>query len=367
MKIFIVGNYNTGVVLTGPDKFSNRLFYFLVNNRQFNVLFVTIINKKLSRGSLYNRLFGFEELDKQKRICNIGIIRFFFYCFSEKPNIIHVTSGEHRAIFVYFYKMFLRYKVSTTFHGTVKDELVSSKLAIRIKGFLLEKLAVNTSDYLVFVSVLLFDRFKKRYRITKKSIIIENGVDENFRINSPKKFLFTGGIHFVFYNGVDSVINRGSDYIIDAIRSLKTKKIVLHILGNKIEDSLKDENVLLINHGLLNQEDLINLFKNVHFVIKSHTFDSFPVLVIEAMASGVIPIVSDYTGVATYITNGKNGFCYPHKVDNGLINVMVELFKGTHNFEEISKEAVKIYDLLSWDMVLKKYIDLYYDLSERKH
>ena len=143
MKIFIVGNYNTGVVLTGPDKFSNRLFYFLVNNRQFNVLFVTIINKKLSRGSLYNRLFGFEELDKQKRICNIGIIRFFFYCISEKPNIIHVTSGEHRAIFVYFYKMFLRYKVLTTFHGTVKDELVSSKLAIRIKGFLLEKLAVD--------------------------------------------------------------------------------------------------------------------------------------------------------------------------------------------------------------------------------
>jgi glycosyltransferase involved in cell wall biosynthesis len=364
MKIFIVGNYNAEDALTGPDKFSNRLFYFLVNNKQFNVFFVTIINKKLSNGSLYNRLFGFEELDKQKRICNVGIIRFFFYCFNEKPNIIHVSSGEHRAILVYFYKMFLRYMVLTTFHGTVKDELVSAKLTIRIKGFLLEKLAVNFSDYLAFVSILLLDRFKKLYRITKKSIIIENGVDENFRINKPHKFLLTEGIHFVFYNGVDSVIDRGSHYIIDAIRSLKTKKIVLHIIGNKIENILKDENVFVINHGLLNQEGLINLFKNVHFIIKSNTFDSFPVLVIEAMASGVIPIVSDYTGVATYITTGKNGFCYPHQEENGLVNVMVKLVKDTYNFEEISKEAAKIYDLLSWNKVLKKYISLYRDLLE---
>ncbi len=62
-------------------------------------------------------------------------------------------------------------------------------------------------------------------------------------------------------------------------------------------------------------EELANFYTDKNLFISSSIYEPFPLAVIEAMAAGLIPIVSKETGMNRYIEHGKNGFIYD--VTNG--------------------------------------------------
>lgn len=362
MKIFLAGRYNPGIIKSGPEKFSKRLYEFLLNNsdnKSNEIFFISFFFKEFTDGSLYNRLFGFSFISGENNIIKIGIFRLFGFLLKGKPDIIHISFSEIFTIFFYIYKIIFNYRIIVTVHSLAKIELKNAPRSIRIKKGLLERFIFKNSNKLVFVSKLLLDEFKARYNymIDDRYLIIPNGIDSNNKFNDKRNFL-SKNINVVFYNGYNNIIQRGFDFIIDNFKELKSIEINLHIIGVNIHN-FNYPGINIINHNFLNNDDLAEFWRDKHFIVKSISFDSFPIMVIEAMASGVIPIISDNIGTRDYIKNGINGFIYSKDDSKPLFRIMQIILNNEYNLDVVSRNASAIKDILNWDKVLHEYLAAY--------
>jgi glycosyltransferase involved in cell wall biosynthesis len=77
------------------------------------------------------------------------------------------------------------------------------------------------------------------------------------------------------------------------------------------------------------------------------------------MAEGLVTIVTEETGMSSYIKNGKNGFVIKYGDKEELIKVLNTLNSDRNIVEKISDESKNIYSLLSWELVYRKYKKLY--------
>ena len=77
------------------------------------------------------------------------------------------------------------------------------------------------------------------------------------------------------------------------------------------------------------------------------------------MALGKVPVATKQTGASRFISDGINGFTYNYGDSDSLINILTALNYDRNQIEYISANAIKIYDVLSWNEVIKKYINVY--------
>lgn len=77
------------------------------------------------------------------------------------------------------------------------------------------------------------------------------------------------------------------------------------------------------------------------------------------MAAGLILIVSNKVGMHNYIEHGKNGFIYDFNSPEQLSTLLNYVLFEKHNLDLISNEAKKIYEILRWENVAKKYYTKY--------
>lgn len=57
--------------------------------------------------------------------------------------------------------------------------------------------------------------------------------------------------------------------------------------------------------------DLINIYREADAILISSSSEGFPMVVMEAMAYGVVPLCTDVGGIAVHVRNGYNGFLVP--------------------------------------------------------
>jgi len=119
------------------------------------------------------------------------------------------------------------------------------------------------------------------------------------------------------------------------------KKVKLWIIG---EGSQKEElSRLSLNLGIekkiefkgyISREELEELFQKADIYISTSLSDSTSVSLLEAMASGLLPVVSDIPGNREWIKDGENGFLFPAKDFQALAQ---KIFWVMNNFKEIDK------------------------------
>ena len=144
---------------------------------------------------------------------------------------------------------------------------------------------------------------------------------------------------------------KGIDFFIEAIESIKTK-FVISIIGNN--DSKKIDGINFVSK--MDTVEFAKYLLNQDIFISSSPFDTFPISVIEAMASGLIPIVTQETGVSSFITNKVNGFIVKYGDSNVLKNLLIYLKDEPEMIKKLSTNAAKIFDELSWDKVFDIYL-----------
>jgi glycosyltransferase involved in cell wall biosynthesis len=363
MKIFVVGRHNSGMIVSGPEKFSYVLFNALAqkykNNENIVIKYITFYFKELVGSSTYNRLFGYKVYGEDKNVIKVGFIKLFFFLLKEKPDIVHITSGERFTLSIIVSRMIMDFRLITTFHSIIEIELSDAPTNVKVKGLIFEKLALKFSNKIVFVSSLLKDTFKKYYKLKQNYYIIPNGVDAEYNLLEKRNFQIVDNLNLVFYNGFDRIIKRGFDFILENLRMSKFNNISINIVGINVETNEQIPGIKIINHGFLKREELINFWQDKHFFIKSKYFDSFPIMLLEAMACGVIPIISDNVGVSEYIYNKVNGFIYSKNDRFGLLKAINNIYDDGYNLEKISTESSKIKHTLNWDLILEKYFNLY--------
>lgn len=115
--------------------------------------------------------------------------------------------------------------------------------------------------------------------------------------------------------------------------------------------------------GLENRAHLMGVKKGVmHYIadaalyVMSSDFEGFPNALVEAMATGLPVISTDFsTGVAKDIVKEENGLVIPVGDEDALLAAMTQMLSGEEHWEAFSVANRKLLDTLSENRVMQKW------------
>lgn len=360
MKILLVGKYGEGDIVVGPERFARELYSHLKNNScDFEVRFVEYFFSDYKSSTIFKKLFGNEFIPKQS-VKRLGIIPLISFLFKEKFEIIHIVNLQRFLLILFAFKPFLRSKITATLHGFMKFERTKKNFWRKryFLDLLIEKLIILKCDLYIFPSTLLYNTYNKLYKtFDDKYKVIPNGVSELFYTEKNDYPPIKESVKIIFYNGIDSEIERESGYLLNLLEKLDYQ-IELFVLGNSINYQ-NQSRIKVVNVGYLNSNELKKFFADKHFIIKSKAFDSFSIMVLEGMVCGVIPIINTNIGISDFIKHEENGFLYNSQTPESLLNLIKDISMGKYDLKKISNEARKIYHTLNWKIIANKYIEIY--------
>ncbi len=181
-------------------------------------------------------------------------------------------------------------------------------------------------DYCLVISKKIYKRLF-HIGFPKEKILIMNWNMEFPKIK--KKYSLSNQPLHIGYAGRISITQKRVDMLIEIAKKLKQRKLnfVITIAGSgDYENELKkeilnnniDKNIAYI--GLLPHEKIFDFWSKQDIFISCSEFEGHSISQVEAMAMGVVPVVTNTSGVEDDITNGLNGYI----VDIGDIETMVE-------------------------------------------
>lgn len=115
----------------------------------------------------------------------------------------------------------------------------------------------------------------------------------------------------------------------------------------------------LIFAGVLSREELIRHYQGSDFYLMLSRFDTFGLVVLEAMANGLPVIISSRVGAKDLILDGENGFVIGDTSDcEAIASRILHLFEA-ENLRSMSEAACETAQRCSWQDTARKYDELY--------
>jgi glycosyltransferase involved in cell wall biosynthesis len=356
MRIALIGRFEEGEIVAGPERVTRELFAEL-KRKNFQTIFIEYFFSGYKNSSIFKKLFGKEALNNNS-IIRLGIFPLISFLIKEKYEIIHIVNLQRFILFLFLVRPFIKSHYIATLHGFLKYEIPSKNYLMK-RYFLdlwVEKLVVKKCELLIFPSKLLFETFNKRNKISEgRYRIIPNGVSEIFKFQNTNFPSIENSLRIVFYNGSGDEINKGLDELSVLLKKAKCK-IELFVLGRKGE-VVSSDNTEIIYRGLKSHQEMIGFLKDKHFVIKSGVFDTFSIFVAECMSLGLVPIVNQNVGINEFIRHNVNGFIFNHSSSTDLPDLLNEIFGGKYDLKLISANAKKIYEVVNWNRISERYYE----------
>jgi len=115
--------------------------------------------------------------------------------------------------------------------------------------------------------------------------------------------------------------------------------------------------------GEISDVELRNYLKKAKFWISTSEYESFGVALLEAMASGCIPIVSDIPAYNELITNKQNGFVINfHELNHSRQNYNEIMNLNNNHCAEIQKINFRKVEIFRWEFIVDKIFQIYENL-----
>ncbi len=358
MKIVLVGRYGEGEILSGPEKVAKNIFS-QISILNPNSKFLTYFFKSGKRRKAKVLIFGSETISTNPSICRFGIFKLASEIIKNKPDLVHLVTFERFELIVVFLKFFLKFKLVYTIHGIYKYERKifyrKPKLLSDIKDLFLEKLIVSNSDTLIFLSTQMFKLAQDYYKLNESKVnIIPNGVSIP-SVSKENIFDLSNGVDIVFYNGLVDSRERGLEKLIKVLSEGRLNNFHLSVLGKPIKMDLNN----VTFHSPMQDNLLFDFLINQHVFIDNLDYMPFSILALEAMALGLILIVSSESGILSYINNGENGFIYNSEKPEEIGIILSDILAGKYDLNNISQNAKKIYLQLNWQDIATEYTSAY--------
>lgn len=292
------------VFILGYPKKRCRKYIETINDicRKFKIDIITLHHGGTYCNLIYTKL--------KKKNPNIKFVRYLHSCYEDKYNL----EGNF-----------------------IKDKVIF---------YYLNK-ALQISDLIISVSNAVEKSYKEKFNIASKDkVVIYNGIgDEFFNKEIKDRELFEGRTVKVIYVG-RLVKVKGIDILIDAVNQLIKEgyDILLTIVGDgterkNLESKVLEENIQDKIKFVGTQTNVIDWLDGSDiFVYPSIWEEAFGISVVEAMARGCIPLVSNKGGLPEVVNNQKK---YMFNDGQELKSKIIEL-KKCNNTEDLIKECISM-------------------------
>jgi len=314
-----------------------------------------IVLKRLKFGKFFYSFEIFYDLFRlEKKIKKIN------------PDLIHIqsTSPNFSLFGIYMLKKF---PILITLHGYFNQEykvhIGIRKIFYRVFCAPIERFALLKIPYIIVLCPQIEKIIRK---ITKSKIFtISNGIDLDYiqKINSYEKKDHPA----IFFLGYLTK-GKGVEDLIKAIQlvKIKTDNVRLYIGGigpymTKLKELVHDlhlnENVTFL--GLLDDKEKFAYMKSMDiFVLPSH-WESFPIVLLEAMACGKPIITTDVGGNPFAVKDGVNGFLVNPGYWQQLSDKLIYLLNDKTLIKKMGQESKKRAVDFDWNFIAQQTIETY--------
>jgi phosphatidylinositol alpha-mannosyltransferase len=200
-------------------------------------------------------------------------------------------------------------------------------------------------------------------------VVIPNGVDtKHFHHDvTPIDQFSDGRLNILFVGRLEK--RKGFDYLLKAYRQVKRNfpKCRLIVVGpgvrlrNKYQKRINNNGLSdVIFTGYAAYSELPRYYKTADIVCFPATgWESFGIVLLEAMAVGKPLIASDIMGYASVMTNNVEGFLIPPKDEDELANALIKLITDKSLREEMGARGRPKALQYDWETVARKVYDYY--------
>lgn len=365
-KVFILGRYISDKFPPAPVKVAQRIFDELTKQK-YDVTFIEYFFEG-KKYNIFSKIFGKETsvTNIGGTVLRLGILRLAYFLLQSKPDVIHIITFERFPLIAFLLLPLLKYRIFYSTHGVFKYERELNDLKISKTYLFKENLCniiyYNFSDILLFLSEDSVKIARRYYKLKSDRIrIISNGIDTCFSNTYIKDRRNKNKKNKIIFIGDFNRKEKGLEFLFEVLTNIKLE-IELYIIGanydkNKTYCSNKAISIHLVDK--MKENDLAEFYEDKNIFISTSLHDSFGMAPVEAMAAGLVPVVTKETGMSRFIQDGINGFTFKYGEGEVLIKIL-ELILGDNKIQErISREAAKVYEQLSWEKILEMYQQIY--------
>jgi len=359
IKILFAGRLAEGEILPGPERFAKTIFTEYTAEHPATFLQYFFDGRKYS---VFKKLFGKEVTEHGKgHILTLGLFRVFPYLASSRPHVIHMLQFERFAVLLYIYRMFFNVKIVYNSHGVIKFENTTIK---NVSGFLkfkdnfCEQIYSKYSDVIIFPSETSRNKAMEYYSIDRsKTTILPNFAGSEF--SAEKHISLSNGTLKIVIQYKNEFNKSGLELLLRSVKDMKCKAEIYIITNIDLELPLNN-NLKFFTIPLMPAVKLAEFYLDKDVFLSLNSYDTFSIATAEAMASGLIPVVTNETGISGCITHGINGFKFDHAKDTEFTGIMNELSEMSKDqIINISKAAAKTAAEFNIDKVYNRYKEIY--------
>jgi glycosyltransferase involved in cell wall biosynthesis len=231
---------------------------------------------------------------------------------SIRPDVIHSQGGGHYGILT----KRAPYPSVITFHGILAEEAkyqqgLAAKARTAIQGWMADRYCVRRGTFTILISPYVAEQYGKE--LAGKRYLIPNPVHESFfrvvRKETSHRVLFAGKLRALkgvknliravaMLSGVDGpeVVLAGSTADAEYVGEIKAEAQRLGVLS------------LLKIKGILSREELLHELSLCSCLVLPSYQETAPMVIQEAMASGVPVIASDVGGIRYQVEEAETGY-----------------------------------------------------------
>ncbi len=118
--------------------------------------------------------------------------------------------------------------------------------------------------------------------------------------------------------------------------------------------------------GVLSREKLTDLYLAGDLYVMLSKFDTFGMVVLEAMAAGLPVMVSSHVGAKDLVVQNENGFVVDDPSDHGDVVSRLQALTDENKRRRMSAAALATASQNSWDAVAEKYQALYAEILDAR-
>mgnify|MGYP001591174939 CR=1 FL=1 len=336
---------NSKNLTTGGDIVGLKLKEGL--SRKEEVFTISISEKNYSFKFLGERIPNFfktaqiiTDLEKSK-VC------FFNYFF------------DFASLYFLFISFFSGNRNVIAFHTFFKKGIKLVDLIYSAKRFVLLNFAIVFSDKIIFLTNAQREGFRT-YAILRKKFdnmtsVISNGIEKRWIINKKHNI---HGINLIYIGRL--VSQKGSKQILEISedKNLFSQMVVVGS-GNKNLERRFD-NIEKVNYyKSIDNKKIFGLYdKSNIFLLPSYS-EVFPIVILEAMARGLVILVSDIPGMREIVKEGRNGYLFPPGDIEKMKEIILYLKNNPKELERISKNNLKDIWKFTAEKQIPKYLKVY--------
>ncbi len=242
-------------------------------------------------------------------------------------------------------------------------------------GWIFDGLCLKTADIVVAVSETVMNEVHKFYGIKDEKIrVIPNGVDFPKQLDKLEAKRKIGLNNFLFIYAGRLVHRKRVDDFLRALSMLRErgfKDFSAYVVGSGPTQEFLTE--LACGLGLarcvqftghVSDDVFFRLLEAADVFVMPSSYEGLPISVMEAMAYGCVPVVTNIPQMLGIVHSGENGLVYPLGDLRSLCNALDQIASDAALRTSISSKARESVKGLSWTTATNEHIRIYDSLVE---